>query len=204
MGKYGLPLMVAAGMLLAAALGAVGGVHWAGRRGQGAGPGDAVNEGSPHSIAVQGVRRRGSLPRFVGAEPDPLEEASAPAGAPSHQPARRGRAAAAALDETPAAPRSEVGAEGPPPSPAAVARAREVRAALESAVAAYPGLRVRFADCSSGPCVARVESAEAAPIDRLIGDKQRLPPGFTVRAHERLTAFNGRIFEADFVEVARR
>ena len=48
--------------------------------------------------------------------------------------------------------------------------------------------------------MARVESSEAAPIDRLISDKQRLPPGFTVRAHERLTAFNGRVFEADFVE----
>jgi hypothetical protein len=46
-----------------------------------------------------------------------------------------------------------------------------------------------------------VESTEAAAIDRLIADTARLPPGFTARAHERLTAFNGRIFEADFMEV---
>jgi hypothetical protein len=74
-----------------------------------------------------------------------------------------------------------------------------VRAALESAVAAHPGTRVRFADCSTGTCVARVESAEAAAIDRLIADRH-LPSGFTARAHERLTAFNGRVWELDLVE----
>lgn len=206
MSKYGLPLMVAAGMLLAAALGVVAGVHWAGERGRTVGPGDGVAEGVQHSVAVQGSQRRGSLPRFLTAEPDPSEAAPAEAGAATERSrrGRRARASTGAFDESPPAPRSEVGSEGAPPSPAAVARAREVRATLESAVAAYPGVRVRFADCSSGSCVARVESGEAAPIDRLIRDKQRLPPGFKVRAHERLTAFNGRIFEADFVEEGRR
>jgi hypothetical protein len=59
-----------------------------------------------------------------------------------------------------------------------------VRAALEAAAAAHPGVRVRYADCSAGACVASVESGEAAAIDKLIEDKQRLPPGFMVRAHQ--------------------
>jgi hypothetical protein len=201
MSKYGLPLMVAAGLLLAAALGAVGGIHWAGRRGPGAvRAGEGGSEQQEGSVTAAKAPRPPSLPRFLSARPEPTEEGSTTKVLPgSSRRARHARFLAEAAANT-APPRPELGAEGPQPSPTALARAREVRAALESAVAAHPGVRVRFADCSAGTCVARVESTEAASINRLLDDKPHLPPGFTVRAHERLTAFNGRVFEADFVE----
>jgi hypothetical protein len=199
MKKYGLPLSVAAGMLLAAALGAVAGARWAGRRGETVVGAEGVPPRETTTVS-RGGPRSATVPRFVTAESEPVDEAAATVAVKRTHRAHRGPGHAVYSETPPPPPRSEVGAEGPAPSAAAVARAREVRAALESAVAAYPGLRVRFADCSSGACVARVESSEAAPIDRLISDKQRLPPGFTVRAHERLTAFNGRVFQADFVE----
>jgi hypothetical protein len=203
MSKYGLPLMVAAGLLLAAALGAVGGAHWAGRRGPTAPPAAGGSEQQEGRLVAAQAPRPISLPRFLPAVPEPTEEGSTTKVVPgSSRRARHARFLAAAA-ENPTPPRSELGAEGPQPSPTALARAREVRAALESAVAAHPGVKVRFADCSAGACVARVESAEAAPINHLLDDKQRLPPGFTARARERLTAFNGRVFEADFVEEGR-
>jgi hypothetical protein len=193
--KYGLPLSVVAGLVLAAALGAVAGARWA-RPGSGAPPADGV---SVETAAVGPSRpRHVAPPRFLTAAEPAVDSAA------TVQPHRRRAGLIARAPESapgPTGPRSEASGEGPPPpSPAAIARAREVRAALESAVAAHPGTRVRFADCSTGTCVARVDSAEAAPIDGLIADRQHLPPGFTARAHERLTAFNGRIWELDLVE----
>jgi hypothetical protein len=195
MRNYGLPMGVVAGLVLAAALGAVAGARWATRRGSGASVSGGVEvEEAP--AARPETPGRLALPRFItpGAEPAPDE----PRTATPHR--RSGRAASVATAAAPAGPRPEMGAEGPAPSPTAIARAREVRTALESAVAAHPGTRVRFADCSTGTCVASVESSQAAPIDQLLRDRQRLPAGFTARAHERLTAFNGRLWELELVE----
>jgi hypothetical protein len=199
MRKYGLPLGVVAGLALAAALGAVAGARWARHQG---GPAPAVDGIAAIDAPAPGANGPGRVapPRFLtpgGEEPTEATEVTR-----HHRDHAISRAPEAAPG--PAGPRAEASAEGPPPSPAAIARAREVRAALESAVAAHPGTRVRFADCSTGTCVARVESTEAAPIDRLIADRQRLPPGFTARAHERLTAFNGRIWELELVEEKTR
>jgi hypothetical protein len=195
--KYGLPLSVVAGLVLAAALGAVAGARWA-RPGSGARAGDGLTASAEPAAADLGGSRRTAPPRFLVAG-EPVAEGAA--AVQQHHRRRAGLVARAPeAAPGPTGPRPEASAEGSPPSPAAIARAREVRATLESAVAAHPGTRVRFADCSTGTCVARVESAEAAPIDRLIADRQHLPPGFTVRAHERLTAFNGRIWELDLVE----
>jgi len=200
MRKYGLHLGVVAGVLLAATLGAVAGAHWAGRASRRASQaGDGATVGEETLAAGQQGPRRVSPPRFVATGADP----AAPVAAAPHRSRHHRPLAAAAPDgvRAPGDSGSEAGREGPQPSPTAIARARDVRAALEAAAAAHPGVRVRYADCSAGACVASVEAGEAAAIDKLIEDKQRLPPGFMVRAHERLTAFNGRLWEAEFVEI---
>jgi hypothetical protein len=88
----------------------------------------------------------------------------------------------------------------PLPSPAVVQRERALRKTLQAMTASYPGVRIAFADCSSAQCMGRVQSSEAAAIDRFASDLRRAPSRFTVRVRERLTGFNGRVFEVDLIE----
>ena len=62
-----------------------------------------------------------------------------------------------------------------------------------------PGVAIRFANCHGPTCVGEVQSSEAAAIDKFAADARRLAPGYEVQVRERLTAFNGRLWEADLV-----
>jgi hypothetical protein len=95
--------------------------------------------------------------------------------------------------------RREEGREGPPRSPAVIARERQLRTRIENLTRGNPALQIGFTDCASGDCVARVQSPRAADIDRFAAEARRTG-GFQVeRVRERLTAYNGRLWE---VEVA--
>jgi len=75
--KYGLPLGVVAGLLLAAALGAVAGARWAGKRARLAGDGQGLAGDTETSAADRQDPRRASVPRFLtSGVDDPSEEAS--------------------------------------------------------------------------------------------------------------------------------
>jgi hypothetical protein len=89
--------------------------------------------------------------------------------------------------------------EGTPPTPQVLAQERALRQKLEGLRATHPDVTIRFANCGGGTCVGQVQSSEAAAIDRFASDARRLSPGYQVRVRERLTAFNGRLWEAELV-----
>jgi hypothetical protein len=89
--------------------------------------------------------------------------------------------------------------EGTPPTPQVRAQERALRQKLEGLRATHPDVTIRFADCGGGTCEGQEQSSEAAAIDRFAADARRSSPGYQVRVRERLTAFNGRLWEADLV-----
>jgi hypothetical protein len=101
--------------------------------------------------------------------------------------------------------RDENAVEGTPSTPDVIARERTLRKTLEGLRASNPDVEIRFANCSGGNCVGQVQSTQAAAIDRFAADAQRLAPaGFQVRVRERLTAFNGRLWEAEVIAPSDR
>jgi hypothetical protein len=140
--------------------------------------------------------------------------AAAPTAAPAAEPWVGGRAAARArMQPAPAAPSLPGQAaapaperqEAPPPSPAVLARERGLRQTLERLSAGHPGVTVQFADCEASDCVARVSAREPAALDGFVADARKSRLDFpTIQVHERLTAYNGRLFQADLTVPAER
>jgi hypothetical protein len=89
--------------------------------------------------------------------------------------------------------------EGTPRTAQSLAQEQALRKMLEGLRAGHPGVAIRFANCQGETCVGQVQSMEAAAIDKFAADARRLAPGYQVQVRERLTAFNGRLWEADLV-----
>ena len=94
-----------------------------------------------------------------------------------------------------------------PADPAVTAREDVLRARVEALRQGHPGVRLVFADCggkdvgadaSGGQgCLARVESSQAADIDRFVAGTRNATQAFSIRVRERPTAMNGVIWQAD-------
>jgi hypothetical protein len=68
---------------------------------------------------------------------------------------------------------------------------------LESISSQSTAIHIAFTRCSATDCVARVESSIPAEIDSFVAAAKQSERGFRIRVRERLTAFNGRTFQAD-------
>lgn len=113
----------------------------------------------------------------------------------------REEAARAAAGEGPTLARPDK-SEGPPRTPAVIAKERELRQRLEALTKAYPAVQIGFADCGSKECIGRVQSASAAEIDRFAESARQSRTFEVQRVRERLTAFHGRLWEVDLVPVS--
>jgi hypothetical protein len=179
-GGVRLRFRVAAALCLVAAV-AVG--HRLLRRGGGGS--DATDRSAPVTATAP--------PPLAGAAPPPTRTASASSWRWRQPP----RLSPHATPATRAAP-SDI----PTRPPEVIQRERELATVLKTLAAGHPGVQVAFADCSSGACVGRVQATEGPPLDAFVADARhaRRPAPFTIQVRERLTAFNGRLFEADLTE----
>jgi hypothetical protein len=135
-------------------------------------------------------------PRFTsgGSEPAPHKP----------KPMRNHAALAADSQSWSPNPSSANTTEGTPRTAQTIAQEQALRKTLEGLRAGHPGVAIRFANCQGATCVGQVQSSEAAAIDRFAADARRLAPGYQVQVRERLTAFNGRLWEADLVAPGAR
>lgn len=99
--------------------------------------------------------------------------------------------------------RREEEREGPPRSPAVVARERQLRQTLETLTKGHPAVQIGFADCGSADCIARVQSAQAADIERFAAEARKSGTFEVPRVRERLTAYHGRLWEVDLIVMSK-
>lgn len=126
-------------------------------------------------------------PDKLAAQPSP---ASAPASASS----------SARPDETlPAAtPPQERAAPDQHQQPEANPRETALRQQLETITAQHTAATIRFVRCDGENCRARVEITEADEANKFVAAARRAALGqMEIRMQERITAFNGRMFQAD-------
>jgi hypothetical protein len=83
------------------------------------------------------------------------------------------------------------------------ARERRLLLQLQALQQQQPGVQIVFSDCGGDSCVGRVESGERTAIERFVAAARRAHPGMEVRVRQRLTAFNGRRFQADLTPAER-
>jgi len=185
-------------VLALAAVGAAGAwlliaLLWGGGDGSGA-PGAAVVEGVPRR-GLSDSRTRGRPRTPAGPRLQASAEESRPRAEPEYEAnpqlaarePRQGRFASQGQ-----VPDNDI----PVASPILVAKEHKLRTLVEPMIKDSPSLRLVFSDCSSN-CMARVESASAAEINKLVDKAAHSPAQFQVRVREKLTAYNGRLWQAD-------
>jgi hypothetical protein len=154
-----------------------------------AGPEGAFDKGGHETRRERWVPPRFMAPRPVAGrarpEPRPMRELAADRTTWSSGPASSAREATTREDLR--------------RTPQVIARERRLRQTIDGIRASSPGVTIRFASCERETCVGQVQSSQPAEIDRFAQAARRLSPGYEVRVRERLTAFNGRLWEAELI-----
>jgi hypothetical protein len=181
-------------LLLALTLGAVAGTAWWMGRLEG-------RRSLPAAGDAGKVSSRAPLRPGPRAEWPPPSAESPPPRRRGHLPPPRLRAAPAAT-EPPTRTLASAAEESMPLSPEVVAREARLRQTLESLRREHGAVEVAFTNCEGGDCLARITARDPAAVDRFVEDARRSFLELAGRPRERLTAFNGRFFEADLSPAA--